>query len=68
MSDGGKGSSPRPFSISQDEYSNNWNRIFRKNQFNDIEKEPVRGDQRVNQHGQLEQFDQGYWQEIYNKN
>jgi hypothetical protein len=30
MSDGGKGSSPRPYSVSQDEYSKNWDAIFRK--------------------------------------
>lgn len=30
MSDGGKGSSPRPYSISQDEFANNWDRIFKK--------------------------------------
>ena len=28
MSDGGKGSSPRPFSVSQEEYSNRWDAIF----------------------------------------
>jgi hypothetical protein len=28
MSDGGKGSSPRPFSISQEEYENRWDHIF----------------------------------------
>lgn len=28
MSDGGKGSSPRPFSISQEEYDNRWDHIF----------------------------------------
>lgn len=28
MSDGGKGSRPRPFSISQDQYSKNWENIF----------------------------------------
>jgi hypothetical protein len=30
MSDGGKGSVPRPFSISQKEYADNYDRIFRK--------------------------------------
>jgi hypothetical protein len=30
MSDGGKGSSPRPFSVSMQEYANNYDRIFRK--------------------------------------
>lgn len=28
MSDGGKGSSPRPFSIAHDEYSKRWDAIF----------------------------------------
>lgn len=30
MSDGGKGSAPRPFSVSQETYANNYDRIFRK--------------------------------------
>lgn len=30
MSDGGKGSSPRPFSVSMQEFANNYDRIFRK--------------------------------------
>jgi hypothetical protein len=28
MSDGGKGSNPRPFSVSNDEYANRWDAIF----------------------------------------
>ena len=28
--DGGKGSSPRPFSISQDEYEKRWDAIFQR--------------------------------------
>ena len=28
MSDGGKGSAPRPFSVSQQEYDNRWDNIF----------------------------------------
>jgi hypothetical protein len=28
MSDGGKGSKPRPFSVSQHEYDNRWDNIF----------------------------------------
>lgn len=35
MSDGGKGSSPRPFSVSQEEYNNRWDNIFGT----DLEKE-----------------------------
>ena len=31
-SDGGKGSKPRPLSVSHDEYANNWNAIFAKNE------------------------------------
>ena len=28
MTDGGKGSKPRPFSVSQEEYANRWDMIF----------------------------------------
>lgn len=30
MSDGGKGSKPRPFSVTQDQFSQNWDSIFGK--------------------------------------
>ncbi len=30
MGDGGKGSSPRPFSVSQDQFASNWDAIFGK--------------------------------------
>lgn len=30
MSDGGKGSSPRPYSVDQDTFSKNWDSIFKK--------------------------------------
>jgi hypothetical protein len=30
MSDGGKGSKPRPFSVAQEEYDNRWNAIFQR--------------------------------------
>ena len=30
MSDGGKGSSPRPFSVSQETFASNYDKIFRK--------------------------------------
>jgi hypothetical protein len=30
MGDGGKGSSPRPFSVSQEEFDNRWDNIFKK--------------------------------------
>ena len=31
MSDGGKGSAPRPFSVSQEQFGNNFDAIFKKN-------------------------------------
>jgi len=42
MSDGGKGSSPRPFSVSQEEYNNRWDAIFGR----DIKKEDNTGVQK----------------------
>jgi hypothetical protein len=48
MSDGGKGSTPRPFSVTQEEYAKRWDMIFQrdlpkndntgvdKNEFQDI--------------------------------
>lgn len=30
MSDGGKGSKPRPFSVSHDEWANRWDAIFQR--------------------------------------
>ena len=37
MSDGGKGSSPRPYSVDQKTYSANWDRIFKKKTPQEIE-------------------------------
>lgn len=37
MSDGGKGSSPRPYSVNQEEYASSWDRIFSP------KKQPVEG-------------------------
>ena len=37
MSDGGKGSSPRPYSVDQKTYSDNWDRIFKKKTPQEIE-------------------------------
>jgi hypothetical protein len=39
MSDGGKGSSPRPFSVSQETFANNYDKIFRKPSPRDIEED-----------------------------
>lgn len=32
MSDGGKGSAPRPFSVDRQTYENNWDLIFKKSE------------------------------------
>jgi len=39
MSDGGKGSSPRPFSVSQETFANNYDNIFRKPSPKELEDE-----------------------------
>ena len=41
MTDGGKGSRPRPFSVSQEEYATRWDAIFQR----DIPKEERVSDQ-----------------------
>lgn len=38
MSDGGKGSKPRPFSVSQDEYADRFDAIFGKKKKTDAEE------------------------------
>jgi len=38
MNDGGKGSKPRPFSISQEEWSNRWNAIFARDLPDELSK------------------------------
>lgn len=38
MSDGGKGSSPRPFSVDQKTFDENWDRIFNRKKPTDLEK------------------------------
>ena len=39
MSDGGKGSSPRPFSVSQETFANNYDMIFKKLSPEEIQQE-----------------------------
>lgn len=47
MSNGGKGSSPRPYSVSQEEFANNWDAIFGKKKKTDYEPDsgPLTDDQ-----------------------
>ena len=39
MSDGGKGSSPRPFSVSQETFADNYDKIFKKPSPEEIQQE-----------------------------
>jgi len=41
MSDGGKGSSPRPFSVSQETFGNNYDNIFRKKSPKELEEDKI---------------------------
>jgi hypothetical protein len=59
MSDGGKGSRPRPYSVSQQEYDTRWDAIFCR----DLPVE-VKEEYRVNKMGQTERLREGQW-EIY---
>ena len=40
MSDGGKGSRPRPYSVSQKEYDTRWDAIFRRDGLEDSDPKP----------------------------
>lgn len=41
MSDGGKGSKPRPFSVDQATFDNNWDRIFKQPKMDKITEKVV---------------------------
>lgn len=42
MSDGGKGSKPRPFSVSNEEYANRWDAIFGRDKMTEITEKAKR--------------------------
>jgi hypothetical protein len=50
MSDGGKGSTPRPFSVSNEDYANRWDAIFGRDKVKEepigkaLEEEPLKED------------------------
>jgi hypothetical protein len=41
MSDGGKGSRPRPFSVSNQEYAQRWDAIFRRDLPEEKKEQPL---------------------------
>jgi hypothetical protein len=47
MGDGGKGSAPRPYSVTQEQFGNNWDAIFGKKKKPDYEPDdgPLTDDQ-----------------------
>jgi hypothetical protein len=51
MSDGGKGSTPRPFSVSNEDYANRWDAIFGRDKVKEepigkvLEEEPLKEDE-----------------------
>jgi hypothetical protein len=45
MSDGGKGSSPRPFSVSQKEYDTRWDAIFGRDLKDEKEEKDTRNNE-----------------------
>jgi hypothetical protein len=56
----GKGSSPRPFSVTQDEFANNFDRIFRKDKR--LEEEQLQEDeefQRIAEQSKVKDSEQG---------
>ena len=56
----GKGSSPRPFSVTQNEFANNFDRIFRKDKR--IEEEQLQEDeefQRIAKQSEIKDSEQG---------
>lgn len=56
----GKGSSPRPFSVTQDEFANNFDRIFRKDKR--LEEEHHQEDeefQRIAKQSEIKDSEQG---------
>ena len=36
MNEGGKGDKPRPYSVDRETFSNNWDAIFKKNNYQDV--------------------------------
>lgn len=51
MSDGGKGSSPRPFSVDRETFNNNWDKIFKKeswDHYSDLPSVDSYGDDELN--------------------
>jgi hypothetical protein len=65
MSDGGKGSKPRPYAVAYSEFASNWDRVFNKDK--PIVESPSKGDQRVNNYGELEEYSEGYWMPVENR-
>lgn len=53
MSDGGKGSKPRPLSVTQEEYAQRWDMIFARD-LDEVEDKPTRNNEETQQAQQNE--------------
>jgi hypothetical protein len=53
----GKGSSPRPFSVSQDKFAENWDRVFGKKSESDIRLREQALDELAAEAQRLEMYD-----------
>ena len=58
MSDGGKGSRPRPFSVSNEEYANRWDAIFGREKLEEKAKQERALDELVRISQELGGYDQ----------
>ena len=60
MSDGGKGSNPRPLSVSNEEYANRWDAIFGRDQITEKAKQERALDEMVQISQELGLYDDVY--------
>ena len=56
-----KGSSPRPYSVSQEQFANNFDAIFRKHEPRTVEEQQIEDEEfeRIAQSNQVKDSDQG---------
>lgn len=60
MSDGGKGSRPRPFSVSNEEYANRWDAIFGRDKLEEKAKQERALDELVRISQELGGYDEPF--------
>jgi hypothetical protein len=58
MRDGGKGDSPRPFSIPKEQFDNNWDSIFKPKNLTEPKPSEIYG--QMKEEGKLDYLDMDY--------